>query len=135
MPSRPRLIYFAMTSLSITFDSSGSCIRVLLLMSRVTGAVLIFVVEDKPGSGGGTVLRTIGAYPLDTPAIRLVVIVLASFLVTLSCSDFVFGYQTRAPIPKNTPKIDCKTVMCFECKQSSAQTCGAPRYGAPLLPI
>jgi hypothetical protein len=36
-------------SLSSTFASSGSWVRVLILMSRVTGSVKIFVTVDKTG--------------------------------------------------------------------------------------
>jgi hypothetical protein len=73
-------------------------------MSRVTGAVTILIVVEKTGIGVGTVLDREGVCYLDTPAVRLVVIVLAFFLATLSCSDFDFGYQTRAPIPEKYRK-------------------------------
>jgi hypothetical protein len=59
------------------------------------------------GGGGG------GGCSSLTPAARLVVIVLALFLDTLSCSDFVWGYQKWAPIPKNIPNTYCRTIMCL----------------------
>jgi hypothetical protein len=74
-------------------------------MSRVTGAVNIFGVGDKTGSGVGKVLVMACPCLSHTPAVRLVVMVLAFFLATLSCSDFDFGYQTRAPIKKKENRL------------------------------
>jgi hypothetical protein len=78
-PSRPRCTYFATTSLSFTFASSGSWVRVLILTSRVTGDVTISVTGD----GMGIVVRGVLGLASPSPS--------AFFRATLSCSDLDFG--------------------------------------------
>jgi hypothetical protein len=63
----------------------------LILTSRVTGAVTIFVTGDGTGIVVRGVIGLASPSPSDIPAIRLVVIVFAFFRATLSCSDLDFG--------------------------------------------
>jgi hypothetical protein len=77
--------------LSFTFSFSGSWVRVLILTSRVTGAVTIFVTGDRKGIVFRGVLGLASPSPSDSPAVRLVIIVFAFFRATLSYSDLDFG--------------------------------------------
>jgi hypothetical protein len=73
----------------IYFAASGSRVRVIILISRVTGAGMMLVIGDTMGICMGTVLVMVGAFSSDARAARMVVIVSASFLETLSCSNLV----------------------------------------------